>query len=187
MPILQPEPAQFPEHLFADETPSPELGQRDWWVLHTRPRQEKSVARDLHHRQVPFYLPLVPHRSRIRGRIMTSYLPLFAGYVFLLAGAEERLAALSTNRIVRTLPVPETAGLWQDLRQIHRLIASGSPLTREDRLAPGMKVEIKSGPLAGLKGTIVRGASGRRFVVAVDFIQQGASVLLDDFTLGQID
>ena len=32
----------------------------------------------------------------------------------------------------------------------------------------------RSGPLAGLKGKILRTASGRRFVVEVDFIQQGA-------------
>jgi hypothetical protein len=34
-----------------------------------------------------------------------------------------------------------------------------------------------------MKGTIVRCASGRRFVVEVDFIQQGASVLMDESTL----
>jgi ribosomal protein L24 len=48
---------------------------------------------------------------------------------------------------------------------------------------PGDVVEISSGPLAGLTGTIVRTATARRFVVTVDFIQQGASVLLDDHTL----
>ena len=36
---------------------------------------------------------------------------------------------------------------------------------------------------AGLKGKIIRVATGRRFVVQVDFIQQGASVVLDDFAV----
>ena len=44
-------------------------------------------------------------------------------------------------------------------------------------------MEITTGPLAGLCGTVVRTASGRRFVVRVDFIQQGASVLLEDCAL----
>jgi hypothetical protein len=47
----------------------------------------------------------------------------------------------------------------------------------------GAVVDITSGPLEGLRGTIIRSASGRRFVVRVDFIQQGASVLLEDFAL----
>src|SRR5207247_2892865 len=97
------------------------------------------------------------------------------------------LAALTTNRIVRTLPVGNQATMWADLRQIHQLIASGAPITPEERLTPGVSVEIRSGPLAGLKGKILRTASGRRFVVEVDFIQQGASVLMDNFSLAQIE
>jgi hypothetical protein len=47
----------------------------------------------------------------------------------------------------------------------------------------GATVEIRHGALAGLKGKIIRAASGNRFVVQIDFIQQGASVLLDGFCL----
>jgi transcription antitermination factor NusG len=50
-----------------------------------------------------------------------------------------------------------------------------------------MMVEITSGPLAGLRGRILRSASGQRFVVQIDFIQRGASVELDDFTLTRVD
>jgi transcriptional antiterminator RfaH len=77
--------------------------------------------------------------------------------------------------------------LWQDLRQIHRLITAGLPITPENRLASGMMVEITSGPLTGLRGRILRSASGQRFVVQIDFIQRGASVELDDFTLTRVD
>ena len=49
-----------------------------------------------------------------------------------------------------------------------------------------MAVEIKSAPLAGLRGTILRTASGQRFVIQVNFIQRGASVLIDDFNLVRI-
>lgn len=183
MPILQAEIDCFPENLFADAELVPELAKRAWWVLHTRPRQEKSLARDLVQGKIPFYLPLAARRSRSRGRTLTSHIPLFTSYVFLLANEEERIEALRTDRIAHMLPVPDCAGLWRDLRQVHRLIASGAPLTPESQLAPGMQVEIQSGPLAGLKGKIVRAASKRRFVVEIDFIQRGVSVLLDDFTL----
>jgi transcriptional antiterminator RfaH len=182
MPVLPAEPCCFPAHLFA-ESPHPDLDRRAWWVLHTRPRQEKSLARQLHQGRVPYYLPLAPRRSRIRGRIVTSHNPLFPGYLFLLAEAEERLTALATARVVRSLAVSDQSRLWHDLAQLQRLIATGAPVTPEDRLAPGMFVEIRSGPLAGLRGKILRTASGRRFVIEVDFIQQGASVLLDDFML----
>jgi transcriptional antiterminator RfaH len=173
----------FPANLFtAARAEAPGPG-RVWWVLHTKPRQEKSIARQLLQVQVPFYLPLIPRRCLVRNRVLQSHVPLFAGYVFLLADWNERVAALSTGRVVRTLAVADQRELWHDLGQVARLIAAGAPITPEARLSPGAAVIIRTGPLAGLKGRILRTASGQRFVVQVDFIQQGASVLLDDFRL----
>jgi transcriptional antiterminator RfaH len=182
MPILAAETDQFPESLFA-EPAADRSADRMWWVLHTRPRQEKCLARQLLETRVPFFLPLIPRRSRVRGRMMTSYNPLFTSYVFLFANHNERISALSTHRVVLSLKVADQEQLWHDLGQIRRLIDSGAPITPEDQLQSGMAVEIRSGPLAGLKGKIIRTASGRRFVVQVDFIQRGASVELDDFML----
>jgi transcription antitermination factor NusG len=185
MPMLPPEPNQYPDNLFASGDEA--FGSRVWWVLHTKPRQEKSLARHLHQASIPFYLPVIARRSVIRGRIFTSHVPLFSGYVFLLGEREERIAALATKRVVQTLEVPGQEGLWRDLRQVNRLIATGAPITPEERLQPGALVEIKSGLLAGLRGQILQARSGRKFVVQVDFIQKGASVLLDDFNLIPLD
>jgi transcriptional antiterminator RfaH len=186
MPFLPPEPNTFPAELFAEENPDLRDG-RQWWVLHTKPRQEKSLARQLLQSQVPFYLPLIERRSLIRGRVMQSQVPLFPGYLFLLGQRDERVTALATNRVVHSLEVWDQRTLWDDLTQVHRLINTGAPITPEERLEPGALVEITRGPLAGLKGRIIRAASGKRFVVQVNFIQRGASVLIDDFNLIAID
>lgn len=183
MPILAAETDLYPEDLF--KAFPRDSAERSWLVLHTRPRQEKSLARQLLEQQVPFFLPLVPRRSLIRGKAVTSYLPLFTSYLFVLANPEERIAALATQRVVMTLKVTDQARLWHDLSQVRRLIEVGAPITPEDHLQPGAKVEIRNGPLAGLTGTIIRTASGRRFVVQVDFIQRGASVEIDDFMLAK--
>lgn len=182
MPILPAEPSVHPDNLLAESWV--EDRQQRWWVLHTRPRQEKCLARELLEMELSFYLPLVQRRQLSRGRRLVSHVPLFTSYLFLLVREDrERVRALTTNRVVRSLPVDDQARLWHDLRQVQRLIETGAPITPEAKLAPGMAVVVQSGPLAGLRGKILRSASGRRFVVQVDFIQQGASVLLDDFTL----
>jgi len=85
-----------------------------------------------------------------------------------------------------TPKVHDQARLWNDLRQVHDLIASGMPLHPENRLEPGRPVEFQAGPLAGLQGVIVRSHSGSRFFVKVDFIQRGASVLLDESVIAPI-
>jgi transcriptional antiterminator RfaH len=185
MPVLPAETDAFPDSLLEPMPTDLGVG-RSWYVLHTKPRQEKSLARILLEKHAPFYLPQIPKRRVARGRVVTSYLPLFPGYVFQLASPEERLAALKTQRVLQALPVDAQDRLWDDLRQIRRLLASGEPVTPEDRLEPGDLVEVQSGPLAGLRGTILRTASGRRFVVQVNFIQRGASVVLDDLTLVKV-
>ena len=182
MPVLPPEPAVFPEGL-VDEPDVPIPQGRRWHVMYTRPRQEKSLARELYRSQIPFYLPLIRQRHRHRRRVITSHNPLFAGYVPVYVDQPEWNATLATGRVVRPLKVADQVAFWGDLRQVHRLISSGAAITPEDRLVPGMRVVVRSGPLAGLEGVIQRTASGRRFVVEVDFLQRGASVLLDDVDL----
>jgi transcriptional antiterminator RfaH len=180
MPILPAEITTHPQNLFGDAG----LAERRWSVLHTRPRQEKCLARELVELDLPFYLPVVSRRSLIRGKPVASHLPLFTSYLFLLTGEDkERVRALATHRVAHCLPVHDQAKLWHDLRQVHQLIESGAAVTPEQKLGPGAAVEIQSGPLAGLRGKILRTASGRRFIVQVDFIQQGASVLLDGYTV----
>jgi len=186
MPILPPEPNLFPETLFEDASPAPSDG-RLWRVLHTKPRQEKSLARQLRQAELPFYLPLIARRTPIRGKLVTAHLPLFGGYCFVLVNDKERIKALATKRVVRALDVPDQQRLYDDLRQVHKLINSGAPITPEGRLVPGTTVEIRTGPLMGLKGVILRTAKQRRFVVQVDFIQQGASVELEDYMLTRSD
>lgn len=184
MPILAAEPSLFPDELLTATVDAHPL--RRWYAMHTKPRQEKSLARDLRAAEVPFYVPLATRRFRLRGRLVQSYVPVFPGYAFVLATAEERLRTLATRRVVRSLDVPDQAQLWHDLRQIERLLASGAPIMPEDKLKPGCRVLIKSGPLQGLQGTIIRTETGRRFTIQVNFIQRGASVMLDDYVLEEV-
>ncbi len=176
MPILSPEPMFHPETLFDAGADFPG---REWWVLHVRPRQEKSLGRELYQWEIPYYLPQVRKTKTTRGRQSDSYLPLFPGYVFLLATPEERIQALTTKRVVQHLNVPDQESLRKDLEQNAKLLATGLPITPEPKFVPGTRVRVCDGPLRGFVGVVERQGPGKRLVVWVDFIQQGASVTLD--------
>lgn len=184
MPILGAEPDCYPVGLFEGTT---ELVTGQWWVVHTKPRQEKALARSLTASAISYYLPTISRRCSIRGRVTTAQIPLFPGYVFLHADHQQRVVALTTNRIVRCLEVVDQDRLWADLRQVNQLIVSGLPITPESQISIGSTVQVISGPLAGLQGTVLKSASGRRFLIKVDFIQRGASVSIDDFALESLD
>jgi hypothetical protein len=180
MPILEAEPTMFPDGLF--DVPSADSDGL-WWVMHTKPRQEKALARQLHGQRIRYYLPLNSKRTKIRGKLVSAYMPVFPSYLFLLAEREHLYQAIETRRVARHLEVVDQQQLWQELSQVHRLIQTGLPIAPELALVPGARVEMCSGPLVGLRGVIVRSASGNRFVVLVNFIQQGVSVLLEDHML----
>ena len=182
MPLLPLETCLEPADLL--ERPLTELQARgQWWLLHSRPRSEKALARKFVSRDLAFYLPLHHHQWRTRGRDFCSYLPLFPGYLFLHGDAEARLRALETNLIVRCLPVADQAQLHDDLIRVHRLIASGAPLMAEARLLPGSRVAIVAGPLAGLQGKVIRKGSKLKFLVEVHLLQQGVSVEVDSWMI----
>lgn len=184
MPILAEEPSLFPDTLLDDVPPEP--SDRLWWALYTKARQEKAVSRQMLALEIPFYLPLLKKPLFRRARRFLAYVPLFPGYVFLYGSEAERLRALATNRIVQAIRAPDPDRLHLELQQLRRLIASGAPLTVESRLAAGDRVRVRSGPLMGIEGSVLKRRDTTRLLVAVNFLQQGASVQIDDFLLEPI-
>ena len=191
MPILSREPDLYPADLLEPrDAAAPRAPSHDvrWWALYTLARREKDLVRRLRAMHVAHYCPLVPRRTKSpQGRVRTAYVPLFAGYVFVRGTEEDRYRAMTTNVVSRWLEVPRAEELVADLRQIQRLVACGAPLTPEARLEPGERVRIRRGPFVGFEGQITKRLSETRLVVAVRFLQQGASVLLDDFEVERID
>ncbi len=177
----------FPENLLDN----PQLGwetETRWWALYTKARHEKELMRRLRALNVAFYTPMIARRRRCpSGRTRIAYVPLFAGYIFIYGTEGDRYRGLTTNCVSRWLPVEDGAALTQDLRQIHRLIESGAPLTPEARLEPGTPVRVRSGCLAGIEGVVISRPGPARLVVSVNFLQQGASLILEDCCLERLD
>lgn len=177
MPILDAEPDLVPLDLFetADDG-------RRWIVAHTRPRQEKAVTRELLVAGVPFYLPCDRRRVKVRAKVVTSRPPLFAGYVFARVQETDRIHY--SPRVASVLAVADQPRLWDDLRRIRKVLDLGEPVTIERTLEPGTVVTMRTGPLTGMTGTVVKAVGGFKFVVRVDFIRQGLSVVVDGAALG---
>ena len=77
--------------------------------------------------------------------------------------------------------------LWNDLRQVARLLEADAPVTVESRLQPGEKVRVKSGVMKGMEGTVIVRRPRSRLLVAVNFLQAGVSLEVGDYVLEPID
>lgn len=183
MPLLGLEPCLHPLELLTDVNRAVD-GPERWWVLHTRPRVEKSLARQCLASSLSFYLPLHHKQWRSRGRTLKSHVPLFPGYVFLYGDDSARTAALQTNLVARVLPVIDQAELHDDLTRLHRLIDSDAPVTPEDRLQAGAPVRVIHGSLAGMEGKVLRRDDKHcRFFIEVRFLQRGVSAQVENWMI----
>jgi transcriptional antiterminator RfaH len=188
MPILPVEPDFYPPELWNQAAPMARAsGDRLWRCLHSKPRQEKAVARELRRLGLTYYLPQVLKEDRTpQGRKIRSVIPLFPGYLFLMGDPEARLSALRGNRLVSILEVSDQSSLERDLRQIHAMLASGLPVGPEPAIPVGTRVRICSGPLSGVEGTVIRRGKRDQFVAVVRFLGRGAVMDLEDWQVERI-
>ncbi len=181
MPYLNPEADIFPSDLFDREPP---LTQEDqgWWGMYTLSRQEKKLMRHLQKLEIAFYCPIAPTPRRSpAGRVRVAHLPVFANYVFVHGSEMDRYQAVSTGCVASCLPVADGLELFRDLSQLKLLISSGKYVQSEAKLLPGTPVRVRSGPFRDVEGTIIRREGKSRLLLAVKFLEQGASVALEDW------
>lgn len=183
MPILKQESDIFPldllerDDLLSDSSLS-------WWCVYTKSRREKDFMRRLTTLKISHYGPIIEKRFRSpNGRLRTSYIPLFANYVFVLGNQEHRIAALSTGCPAKIETIDDREQLVHDLRQIRAVISAGVPLTPESKLESGDHVRVRSGPFADYEGTVVRREGKTRLLLTLQFLEQGVSMELDEALL----
>lgn len=178
MPILAQEPDIFPETLLDQPAESVD---DSWFAMYTLARQEKELMRKLRPLKIAHYGPMIQQRKRSpQGRIRTSYVPLFMGYVFVRGDEVARHDAVSTGCISRCLPVTEYEELIEDLRRIRQLVITGVEVRPEPVPLVGRTCVVKNGAMKGLKGTITKSLNQHRLTIMVNFMQQGASVIVDE-------
>ena len=173
MSLTQAKPCPIPNIDFA-----PGADSQPWYAAYTRPRHEKAVAEHLAFRQVETYLPLYLSARQWAGRRALVQMPLFPGYVFVRISAGERGRVLEHPSVLRLVTFGGRPAPLAD-SEIERLRAA-LELGRAEPfpfLIPGKRVRVKSGPLVGVEGTIVRRKGKMRLVVSVEAIQR--SIIFD--------
>ena len=154
-----------------------------WWLMHVKPRQEKKLAEELRRQGVQHFLPVTPCKAVTRGRTRITHQPLFPGYLFLHADAEQRLRAIKTNRIVTSIEVNDEPLLAEQLWDLADFVEKGVPLRREEQLVEGEHVRVRAGLLKDHTGIVIKRGSGARLFVRVASFLGGVSVEIQNHLL----
>lgn len=151
-------------------------GLRRWYVLHTLPRQEKSLAEALDALGARYYLPVLKKVSYYAHRKRESLLPMFPSYLFLWGEKDESYRAVSTKRVARVIEVAEQQRLDHELVQVRTAVEIGSGVEAYKFLTEGRPVRVVSGPLKGVEGLVESLAKADRLILRVSALGQAISV-----------
>jgi transcription antitermination factor NusG len=160
--------------------PGAYLEQR-WYAAYTSANHEKRVAEQLGVREVEHFLPLYASVRRWKDRRVTLQLPLFPGYVFVRMALRDRLRVQQVPGVARLVGFHGRPAALPD-EQIEALRNGlGNSLAAKPHpyLTAGRRVRVKSGPLAGLQGILVKRKNKARFVVSVELIQRAIAVEME--------
>lgn len=151
---------------------------RHWFAAYTAANHEKRVGQYLQAKGIEYFLPLHSLTRRWKNRTTVKVeLPLFAGYIFV---------RISTHQRVRVVEVPmvysivssksEPVSIPDDEIERIRTILKEREAHPYPYVKVGHRVRVRSGPLAGLEGTVVRTYGGLSVVLNVELIQKSIAV-----------
>jgi transcription antitermination factor NusG len=156
-------------------------GEQRWYAAYTSANHEKRVAEQLMLRSVEHFLPLYESVRRWKDRRVELELPLFPGYVFVRMALRDRLRVLQVPGVAKLVGFggAPTALPGGEIEALRASLESGVRAEPHTFLTAGRRVRVKSGPLAGLQGILVRRKNKARFVVSVELIQRSVAVEMD--------
>jgi transcription antitermination factor NusG len=170
--------------------PSPlfEPDPRKWFAVVTTPQHEKAASRHLDFYGVETFLPTYESSRTWKNRQKVKLqLPLFPTYLFVRIDQGDRAQVLRTPG-VRRLVGNSREALCLPNREIEFLRTSLLERKAEPYagLVLGQRVRIKSGPMRGVEGSLVRKSNEWRFILTVQLIHRHVAVEVDASTLEPI-
>lgn len=155
---------------------------KNWFVIQTKPRNEKKVYEQIIRKEIEVFLPLVQTIRYWSDRKKKLYVPLFPGYVFVNTDEEERVKAISnTNGAIKYLMYQKRPAIISDgeIKNIRLSLQAPEKIKIEEkRITEGDLVEITGGIFRGLTGYIKEIRGNYKLIVNIMELNSTFSVQL---------
>lgn len=163
--------------------------QPSWFAVYTKPRQEHIALENLERQEFRCFLPMAinPYQRRSEKKLRVE--PLFPRYLFLNANADEQsLGPVRSTRGVATMVRfgMELARLSEFVIQtINNRCDPETGLVKLDPvpIAPGDKVKVFDGPMAGLEGIFKERKGEQRALLLAKLLGTESMVEVDSMLL----
>lgn len=152
-----------------------------WYLVHTKPRQERCALDNLHWQGYQCYLPTIP-TEKLRRRLLTvADEPLFPRYLFIRLGMDDTAKSWApirstkgVSRLVRfgIEPARVDDGLIELLRKQEASVQA-EPARFFKR---GERVRLTEVPFAGIEGIYQMADGERRVMVLIEILSKPVAV-----------
>lgn len=152
-----------------------------WYLIHTKPRQERCALENLERQGFQCYLPTLPSERVRQGELTVSNEPLFPRYLFIRLGQEGSAPSWSpirsTKGVSRLVSFGlEPAKVADSLVEVLRA-QEASVQTQPERLfKPGERVRLTQAPFAGIEGIYQMTDGERRAMVLIELLSRQVRV-----------
>ena len=146
---------------------------KNWYVVYTKPRWEKKVARQLQQKGIEHYCPLTKVQKQWSDRKKWVTAPLFSSYLFVKINMGEYHEVLNTPGVARFVwfegkPVPIAE---KQIITIQQLLAGDIDLESvEDTFEQGDLVTIDYGTMKGIAGELIDYRGKKRILIRINEI-----------------
>lgn len=159
-----------------------------WYALYTRNQHEKVVAQILSSKGFEVFLPLYYTVHRWKDRNKELCLPLFPCYVFLKGGLDRRSDIVKTPGMYAFVGAQGRAEAipGAEIEAIRRAAEGSVRGEPHPLLACGDRVRVKSGPLDGVEGLLVRKKNVYRLVICVELLGRAVALDVDAYLIERV-
>ncbi len=152
-----------------------------WYLVHTKPRQEKSALQNLEQQGYPCYLPTMPKEKLRQGAVALGDEPLFPRYLFIQLSTGD--SAKSWSPIRSTKGVSRLVSFGAEPAKVDDALIEflrsqeASVQTKPERLfTPGERVRLTEGAFAGIEGIFQLAEGERRVMVLIELMSKPVSL-----------
>ena len=167
-------------NLFPELFGTLELGEngKKWFVLHTKSRCEKKLAKWAHLNEIEYYLPLTDSLKVYAYKKVHFLKVLIPGYFFAKCSLQEKEVLVRAGHVASFLTVINQIEFVEDLKRIYNAKSVSLEIAEVPYIEHGYLVEITSGALIGLRGIIEDIHNPEKIIIRVNVLKKAVSVAL---------
>ena len=162
-----------------------------WYLVHTKPKQEKCALQNLERQGYSCYLPTLPVEKLRQGGLTVAEEALFPRYLFIRLGQGDSFKSWtpirSTKGVSRLVSFGnEPAKVADGLIDTLRAREASTHLVPENLFSRGERVRLTAAPFADVEGIYQMADGERRVMVLIELLSRQVRVCVSPTSLRKI-